>query len=90
MGRADRRPRGRSVDSSKHVIGQTTIGDAQATLTANGYAATIPTSACGLAYFNGLASTTYSVSVAAPGYATTTIPAITIVGNTATTTMILP
>ncbi len=67
-----------------------TIGDAQATLTANGYAATIPTSACGLAYFNGLASTTYSVSVAAPGYATTTIPAITIVGNTATTTMILP
>ncbi|HUY05313.1 MAG TPA: carboxypeptidase-like regulatory domain-containing protein [Candidatus Paceibacterota bacterium] len=66
------------------------VGDAQATLATSGYAATIPASACGLAYFNGLASTTYSATVSAPGHTTTVIPSIGVSGNTATTTVILP
>ena len=66
------------------------IGDAKVVLTASGYAATIPTSSCGLAYFNGLAAGTYAATVSAPGYATTTVSAITVSGQTATTTVTLP
>jgi len=63
------------------------IGSAKVVLTTGGYAATIPTSACGLAYFNTLASGTYNATVSAPAYATTTVPSITVSGNTATTTI---
>ena len=66
------------------------IGDAKVVLTTSGYAATIPTSSCGLAYFNGLTAGTYAATVSAPGYATTTIPAINVSGQTATTTVTLP
>ncbi len=65
------------------------INNANVILTTNGYAATIPTSPCGLAYFNGLAAGTYTATVSAPGYATTTIPAINVSGQTATTTVTL-
>ena len=66
------------------------IDNAKVVLTTNGYAATIPTSSCGLAYFNGLTAGTYAATVSAPGYATTTIPAINVSGQTATTTVTLP
>ncbi len=66
------------------------LGTAKVVLTASGYAATIPTSACGLAYFNGLTAAAYTATVSAPGYATTTIAAINVSGQTATTTVILP
>ena len=66
------------------------IGDAKVVLTTSGYAATIPTSPCGLAYFNGLAAGTYAATVSAPGYATTTVPSINVSGQTATTTVTLP
>ncbi len=66
------------------------VGNAKVVLTTSGYAATIPASACGLAYFNGLASASYTATVSAPGYATTTLSAINVSGNTATTTVILP
>ncbi len=66
------------------------VGDAKVVLTTSGYAATIPTSPCGLAYFNGLAAGTYAATVSAPGYATTTVPSINVSGQTATTTVTLP
>ena len=67
-----------------------TIADAKVVLTRSGYAATIPTSACGFAYFNGLASGNYSATVSASGYATTTFPNINVAGRTATATLVLP
>ena len=73
------------TDSSGNLL-----GGAKVVLTTNGYAATVPTSACGLSYFNDLAATTYSATVSAPGYATTTVTAIPVSGDTATTTVILP
>lgn len=66
------------------------IGNAKVVLTTSAYAATIPTSACGLAYFSGLAAGTYTATVSAPGYATTTLSSINVSGQTATTTVILP
>lgn len=66
------------------------IGTAKVLLTTAGYAATIPTSSCGLAYFNGLAAATYTATVSAPGHATTTFPAIVVGGRTATKTVTLP
>lgn len=66
------------------------IGNAKVILSASGYAATIPTSSCGLAYFNTLANGTYSATVSAQGHATTTTPSIVVSGHTATTTVTLP
>lgn len=66
------------------------LSGAKVVLAAHSYAATIPTSACGLSYFNSLSATSYSATVSAPGYATTTIPALSVSGNTATTTVLLP
>ncbi len=65
------------------------VSDALVVLTGNGYAATVPASSCGLAYFGGLAAGTYAATVSAPGYATTTIP-VNVSGHTATTTVLLP
>lgn len=67
-----------------------TIGNAKVVLTTNGYAATVPTSPCGLAYFNNLAAGTYTAVVSAPGHATTTVSSLNVSGHTATTTVTLP
>jgi type II secretory pathway pseudopilin PulG len=74
------------IDSSTNGA----IANAQVILANNGYAATIPTSLCGLAYFNGLASGTYSATVSAPGHTTKVFSGITVSGHTATTTLVLP
>ena len=68
----------------------TTIAGAVVVLAKSGYAATVPTSACGLAYFGGLASGTYSATVSATGHATKAFPNISVAGHTATTTLTLP
>ncbi|MGD0328729.1 MAG: carboxypeptidase-like regulatory domain-containing protein [Minisyncoccia bacterium] len=67
-----------------------TIANAEVILANNGYAATIPTSACGLAYFNGLSSGSYSATVSATGHATKVFSGIAVSGHTATTTLTLP
>ena len=66
------------------------IPDAKVVLTADSYAATVPTSSCGIAYFNGLAAGTYTATVSATGYATAVFPNIAVAGHTATTPLILP
>lgn len=67
------------------------IGGAQVVLTlGNNYAATIPTSLCGFAYFSGLSGGVYTAIVSATGHATTTFPTIVVVSSTATTTLALP
>jgi hypothetical protein len=68
----------------------TTLASATVVLTKSGYAATVPTSACGLAYFNNLSNGTYSVTVSLTGYTTKTFSNISVSGHTATTTLILP
>jgi hypothetical protein len=55
-----------------------------------GYAATVFASACGFAYFDGLAAGTYGATVSAPGYTTTVFPGIAVAGHTATSTLVLP
>ena len=66
------------------------VSSAKVILAKSGYAATIYTSACGFAYFNGLASGNYSATVSAAGYITTTFQNINVAGNTATATLVLP
>ena len=66
------------------------IAGAEVVLTISGYAATLPTSACGLAYFNGLNAGTYSAVVSAAGHTTTTFSNISVAGNTAAVTLTLP
>ncbi len=66
------------------------IGNAKVVLTASDYAATVPASACGLAYFNGLAAGSYTATASAPGHTTTTLSGIPVSGQTATTTITLP
>ncbi|HUX80889.1 MAG TPA: carboxypeptidase regulatory-like domain-containing protein [Candidatus Paceibacterota bacterium] len=63
---------------------------AKVILTTNTYAATLPTSACGFAYFNGLPPGTYTATVSATGYTTTAFPNLSVSKNTATTTLTLP
>lgn len=67
-----------------------TIANAEVILTNNGYAATVPTSACGLAYFGGLTSGTYSATISATGHATKVFSGISVSGHTVTTTLVLP
>ena len=67
-----------------------TIANASVVLTKSGYAATVPTSSCGLAYFGGLANSTYSATVSATGHVTKVFSNISVSGHTATTTLILP
>lgn len=66
------------------------IPNATVVLATSGYAATIKTSACGYAYFNGLTAGTYSATASAPGYTTTTVSNISVSGHTATTTISFP
>jgi hypothetical protein len=66
------------------------VAYANVILEKSGYAATIPTSACGFSYFSNLPSGIYSATVSANGYATTTFPNINVAGHTATTTLTLP
>lgn len=73
----------------KNIAGSA-IASAKVVLTKSGYAATVSTSACGLAYFDGLSSSAYSATVSATGYATTTFAGIAVAGHTATTTLVLP
>lgn len=67
-----------------------TLSGAKVILTKSGYAATVPTSACGLAFFSGLASGTYSATVSAAGHATKVFSTVNVSGHTATTTLVLP
>jgi hypothetical protein len=67
-----------------------TIASAEVALSNIGYAATVPTSACGLAYFGGLASGSYNATVSAAGHATKVFTNISVSKHTATTTLILP
>jgi hypothetical protein len=67
-----------------------TVPLAKVILEKPGYAATVFTSACGLAYFNGLAAGTYTATVSAPGYTTGTFSDIEVAGHTATSTLALP
>lgn len=67
-----------------------TISSAKIVLAKSGYAATIPSNACGFAFFGGLTSGLYSATISATGYATTTFPGISVDGHTATTTLTLP
>lgn len=66
------------------------VGGAAVTLTRTGYAATVPTSACGLAYFSGLATGTYDAVASAPGYASTSLAGISVAGHAATTSLSFP
>lgn len=67
-----------------------TIASAKVVLGRSGYAATVPTNACGFAFFNGLSSGTYGATVSAAGYTTTIFSNINVAGHTAVTTLILP
>jgi hypothetical protein len=65
------------------------ISGAKVILAKSGYASTIFTSACGIAYFNTLASGTYTATVSAPGYTTSQFTGIVVSGHTATSTLVL-
>jgi type II secretory pathway pseudopilin PulG len=66
------------------------VANAKVVLTKSGYAATVVTSACGLAYFGGLTSGTYTATVSAAGHTTRAFTNISVAGHTATTTLTLP
>jgi hypothetical protein len=66
------------------------VSGAKIVLTKSGYAATVPTSSCGLAFFNGLTSGTYSAIISASGHATMTFPNINVAGHTSATVLTLP
>jgi hypothetical protein len=68
----------------------TPLASATVVLMKSGYAATVPTSACGTAYFNNLSNGTYNATVSAAGYTTKTFLNISVSGHTATTTLSLP
>lgn len=76
------------------VLVKNTAGDtvslAKVVLTKSGYAATINTTVCGLAYFNGLSSGSYTATVSATGYTTTAFTGITVAGHTEAITLVLP
>ena len=70
--------------------GSNPIASARVLLTKSAYAASVPTSACGLAYFDGIPSGTYSATVSATGHATQVFPNIVVAGHAATSTLTLP
>jgi hypothetical protein len=70
--------------------GNNPITSAVVILTKSGYAATLTTSLCGLAYFNGIPNGPYSATVSAAGHTTQTFPNIVVSGHTATATLTLP
>lgn len=66
------------------------LNNAKVILSKNGYVATIPTSSCGLSFFNNLGAGTYSATISAVGHATSTFSGIAVSGRTATSTFSLP
>ena len=66
------------------------VAGAKVVLERSGYAATVLTSPCGLAFFNDLASDTYGATVLAAGYTTTVFPSLVVAGHTVTTILTLP
>lgn len=66
------------------------VQGARVVLTKSDYAATVLTSPCGLAFFNGVPSGTYTATASAPGYTTTAATGINVSGATATTTISFP
>jgi len=66
------------------------VPQALVVLTKAGYAATIPASRCGIAYFNDIPSGTYTATVSAVGHTTRVFPNIVVAGHSATTTLTLP
>jgi hypothetical protein len=85
---------GALTDHTLPIIIETAAGNvipnAKVVLAKSDYAATVPTSVCGLAYFGELTSGDYSATVSAPGYVTKTFSDISVAGHMATTTLILP
>lgn len=67
-----------------------TIASARVVLKKSGYSASLTTSLCGLAFFNGLSAGNYDATVSASGYATTTFTGINVSGHTPATTLTLP
>lgn len=67
-----------------------TIASARVVLKKSGYSASLTTSACGLAFFNGLSAGSYDATVSASGYATTTFTGISVSGHAPATTLTLP
>jgi hypothetical protein len=66
------------------------IASAVVLLTKSGYAATLTTSACGLAYFSGIPNGTYSATVSATGHTTQVFSNVVVSGHTATANFTLP
>ncbi len=66
------------------------IGGARVVLKKSDYAATVPTSACGIAFFNALSEGIYSAIASVRGHATTTVANIHVDGPTATATIFMP
>ena len=71
-------------------IASRAVANAKVVLWNSTYAATVPTSACGFAYFGGLAAGSYSATVSATGHTTKVFTGVSVSGHTATTTLILP
>lgn len=68
----------------------TTLASARVVLKKSGFSASLTTSACGLAFFNGLSAGNYNATVSKSGYATTTFTGINVSGHAAPTTLTLP
>ena len=66
------------------------LPNAKVILSSSDYAATIPTSACGLAYFNELAAGQYRATVSAPGHAAKTFTNIPVAGHSVIVPLTLP
>ena len=67
-----------------------TVASAKVVLKKSGYSASLTTSLCGLAFFNGLSVGSYDATVSASGYATTTFTGINVSGHAPATTLTLP
>lgn len=67
-----------------------TIASARVVLKKSGYSASLMTSQCGFAFFNGLSAGSYDATVSANGYATTTFTGINVSGHTPAVTLTLP
>jgi hypothetical protein len=83
-------PQGSTLPVSVVSGDGSSVAEAKVMLTKSGYAATVPTSTCGLAYFNGLTAGTYTAIISAAGHTTTAFPNISVSGNTPMITLTLP
>lgn len=59
-----------------------TVPGASVTLAKTGYSKTVTSSSCGTAYFSGLSSGTYTITIAQTGYTTTDFPGVSVSGET--------